>query len=398
MTRLRELRRGRGWSQSRLLHAVQQLAAAEGSALPEPASLRVMLSRWENGHTIPDDVYRRYLRIVLACTDADLGAPGDDTGSLAPGSLEPPEAMGSYLRQHLEAALEQEVKVDLVAGAGPLLSSATAHVSLSETLARTASGSGREALLRLACRYAEFAGWLHQDALRLDEARRWSERALAYARELGDDQRVAYVLMRQSNIAVDAGHKRRAAELAMAAQRAGPSTPRLKAVISRQLALGHAAQGDAAAATDAMAVARRSVAEPAAASLDPFEESLAYCTEAYIASEAGDCWLRLKQPDRAIVELERALAMWPDQAGRDRSLVLVRLARAYLAQGELEQASGWSMQASSAAHAMASNRSLAHLNRLTRELATQGKRSAAVREARDALAAGAPVQHSDEAR
>ncbi len=38
-----------------------------------PASLRTAVSRWENGHVIPDQHYRRLFRDIYGLTDAELG-------------------------------------------------------------------------------------------------------------------------------------------------------------------------------------------------------------------------------------------------------------------------------------------------------------------------------------
>lgn len=73
MTQLREARADRGWSQSRLIHALRSQAAAEGLNLPAGESMRILLSRWENGHAVPDATYRRLLGAVLLRRPAELG-------------------------------------------------------------------------------------------------------------------------------------------------------------------------------------------------------------------------------------------------------------------------------------------------------------------------------------
>ena len=58
-------------------------------------------------------------------------------------------------------------------------------------------------MLRFACQFMEFGGWIFQDAGDLVCAMRWTDRALDYALELGDQRVVAYTLMRKAMIATE---------------------------------------------------------------------------------------------------------------------------------------------------------------------------------------------------
>lgn len=49
---LRELRLSRGWTQTGMIYRLRSLAAGQGVNLPEPAVLKTMVSRWENGGTV----------------------------------------------------------------------------------------------------------------------------------------------------------------------------------------------------------------------------------------------------------------------------------------------------------------------------------------------------------
>jgi hypothetical protein len=68
-------------------------------------------------------------------------------------------------------------------------------------------------------RYAEFAGWLHQDAGNPQEAAYWSDRVMGWAQAAGNDLMVSYVLMRKSNQASSQGDASRTLGLARAAPR-----------------------------------------------------------------------------------------------------------------------------------------------------------------------------------
>jgi transcriptional regulator with XRE-family HTH domain len=72
-SRLRQARDDRGWSQARLIHAMQQQAVTLNIRLATSASLKTQISRWENGHCQPDDIYRQVFRALYGQTDAHLG-------------------------------------------------------------------------------------------------------------------------------------------------------------------------------------------------------------------------------------------------------------------------------------------------------------------------------------
>jgi hypothetical protein len=61
-----------------------------------------------------------------------------------------------------------------------------------------ALGTDRAEMLRFACQFTEFGGWVFQDAADLVCAMHWTDRALDYALELGDQRVIAYTLMRKA--------------------------------------------------------------------------------------------------------------------------------------------------------------------------------------------------------
>lgn len=85
--RIAELRRGQGWSQERLLAELEHHARRLDRAVPNRNSLRTKLSRWENGHNVPDEVARELLCAALGCSEVELGV-GESSAPV--GGLEPP--------------------------------------------------------------------------------------------------------------------------------------------------------------------------------------------------------------------------------------------------------------------------------------------------------------------
>lgn len=71
--RIKAARVARGWSQARLVSELSRMAARQGKHLPDPATVKSRVSRWENGHSKPDDFYRQLLREAFGMDDRELG-------------------------------------------------------------------------------------------------------------------------------------------------------------------------------------------------------------------------------------------------------------------------------------------------------------------------------------
>jgi hypothetical protein len=74
---LRHARRRRGWSQPRLAAEMHRVARACQRVLPGAESLKTMISRWENGHRVPDTYNREVLCVALGIPVSALGLPDD---------------------------------------------------------------------------------------------------------------------------------------------------------------------------------------------------------------------------------------------------------------------------------------------------------------------------------
>jgi transcriptional regulator with XRE-family HTH domain len=70
---LAKARKDRNWSQARLILQLRLSGRAAGITLPADSTLRVMLSRWENGQHRPSEMYIGLLCDALEVTGADLG-------------------------------------------------------------------------------------------------------------------------------------------------------------------------------------------------------------------------------------------------------------------------------------------------------------------------------------
>jgi len=294
-------------------------------------------------------------------------------------------AIDPQLPETLRALLVQYAKTDNMVGPRSLLPVVSAQVGLISKFTAVASGVVRRELVGVGAWYAEFAGWLSQDAGDLRSAAIWSDRALEWAHVDGAPLMVSYVLMRKSSQASSAGDTAGALGLAEAALREPGLTPRVRALALRQKARGHALEGDSMACERALEAARTDVASDEDHGDDDRALS-GYCTPAYVEMEAGDCWMALGAPTKAIATFEQGLAIWPPGYERDRGLHLARLAVAYATANEPEQACGYAEQAAVLARETGSTRTLQELGRLHARLSAWGDDLPAVRSLRDVLA------------
>ena len=114
-----------------------------------------------------------------------------------------------------------------------------------ERACEVARGADRGEMLRFACQFTEFGGWVFQDAGDLVCAMHWTDRALDYALELGDQRVIAYTLMRKAMIATESGNPAQGLGFANSALKYSDAlTPRLRVVILRQRSYSKAALGE----------------------------------------------------------------------------------------------------------------------------------------------------------
>jgi tetratricopeptide (TPR) repeat protein len=368
-TPLQAARNALGWKQSRVLTELMAQAKADDVTIAGPASLKTMLSRWENGQGQPDTTYQRLFCRIYDRSADELGFIRDDTrhrGRVAPVlATETVEYFGTVLDQHIRAdhLLGPQHLVDVVRVQAELLD---------RILPDAKSGRIRDDLYRLSCRYNEFTGWLYQDAGDPDSAMRFSDRAMDRAIALDDPTNTAYLLMRKTNIASDRCRPDRAVSLAGAADRLLTKvSPRLRALVFVQQARAHALRGDADQCARILDAAWREVTCPDADS-DPIA---VFCTPEYVAMEAAASWASLGQSGKAIPIFERALTTWPSAQRRDQGLCQARLSAAYADQGDTARATQTGRQAVAIIETATSARAIQELTRVRDLLIPQRRES-----------------------
>jgi transcriptional regulator with XRE-family HTH domain len=269
----------------------------------------------------------------------------------------------SALRGMHRGYVEADRLIGSLCVAGPI----QLQMPVIEKACEVSRGADRIEMLRFACQFAEFGGWIFQDAGDLTCAMQWTNRALDYALELGDERVIAYTLMRKAMIATEGGTPAQGLGIADAALRRKDSlTPRLRAVILRQRSYSNAVLGEViATARDA----DEAVTEAVAGENQDEEDRAPYCTPTYAAMEAGASWVLLGHPKTAIPILEKSRSEWADHTEvRDYALCVSRLALAYAAAGDAERACAAADEVVALAQGLGSRRVVSQLGLLYRGL------------------------------
>lgn len=364
-TPLQRARLELGWKQSRVIAELTSCARRQGIRVASQASLKTMLSRWENGSGQPDAVYRRLFCAIYQRDDEELGfTDAEPCGT--PTSPRVAPTLDAETVDYFRNVLDQHIRADNLMGPHHLVDVVRAQAALLDEILPGAKNDVRADLLRLACRYNEFAGWLYQDAGDPANAMLYSDKAMDYALAIGEPTDTTYLLMRKSNIASDLGSPDRALGLTTAALRtASKVSPRIRALVLGQQARAHALRGDTSECARSLDAAMREVTRPNADA----DDIAPYCTPAYISMQAAICWADLNAPSRAIPIFEKALAAWPVFMRRDQGLCLTRLASAHATRGDKINACRVGHQAISTVRSATSARALRELRNLRERLA-----------------------------
>lgn len=318
------------------------------------------LSRIENGHAPVNQLdtlitYARVLNIPRpllwfdlptgrAGTDPDAAPRHGDRSVLPPGLVAViTGSTDNDLAESMLTTLAGYCARDQVDGAHQVLDLVDHDLAgLRGRITTAGSGDGGRHLRTVASRYAEFRGWLHQDSGDLAAAEHWTRTALTDSTSLDEPALRAYVLMRLSNIAGDAGNLDAAADfIDEALTYAAILGPRQRAVqlrqranVTAQRAARSGQHSDVRDCVDALARAADAAAEPVTA-----PDTLAgYCSPEYVSVEAAQCWIELGQPEKAVTILEPRLAQWHGGGRRDLGMGLARLATAYTGAGAWAEA------------------------------------------------------------
>jgi tetratricopeptide (TPR) repeat protein len=157
--------------------------------------------------------------------------------------------------------------------------------------------------------------------------------------------------------------------LAQAAQREHDLPPLVRALSAVREAQGHAVLRNRRACVHKLDEAHELI-ERGASAHDPWWNNTGtHCTHNYVRAYEGECWLQLREPQRAIGCFEQALASWPGIYRAEEALQRARLAIAHAANNDPDQAAHEGRRTLEIHRAAPSSRALVELDRLDQRLA-----------------------------
>ncbi|NUR40604.1 MAG: helix-turn-helix transcriptional regulator [Streptomyces sp.] len=206
--------------------------------------------------------------------------------------------------------------------------------ALTSLATRTGSRTGRE-LLAVAARYAEYTGWLAQEAGDEGAALRWTTHAVELAAASGDDGLASYALVRRALITYYRGEATYTIALAEGA-RAGNLPPRIRGLATQRAAQGHALAGDHTACMRGLDQARVLLRE------EPGRAGAPVLGPTHLSDPVsmitGWCLVDLGRPRAAAEILDQECARVPAGALRTEARYGVRRALAHALAGEIDHA------------------------------------------------------------
>lgn len=230
---------------------------------------------------------------------------------------------------------DQFRRIGQASGPVSVLPALIAQTHSLEQLAVRAGSRTRRALLLIASRYAEYAGWMAQECGKDTTALWWTERAVQLA-DAGDDSDLAtYAYVRHSLISLYRGDISEASQLAERALRSDAPF-RVRGLAAQHLAQSAAVAGDYGTCMRSLDRARELLAQDAA---DPTQPVLGTSHIPDVVSMfTGWCLHDLGRPAEAAALLDRETARIPEHAFRTRGRYNVRRALAHAAAGDVDHA------------------------------------------------------------
>jgi transcriptional regulator with XRE-family HTH domain len=266
--------------------------------------------------------------------------PAGATVSLSPLTWAMPQAVGPWRDAGGEltsfrAMFDEMRRIGHGMAPAALLPVLIAQTHALRLLAKTSKLPARAEALFLASRFAEYTGWLAQEAGDDQGALWWTDRAVEFATACGDDELEAYAWERRGLVAMYRYDARETIAVAQRAQ-AAPCGARVRGLAALREAQGHALAGDYGQCQHALD--RGAVLLESADAGDARQPLLGTTTVANpVAMVAGWCLHDLGRSREAILLLKDELAAVPDHAHRTRGRIGVRYSLALLADGELDE-------------------------------------------------------------
>ncbi|HEX3922115.1 MAG TPA: hypothetical protein VHY31_07505 [Streptosporangiaceae bacterium] len=292
--------------------------------------------------------------------------------------------------EHLRQLRGTLVESDNLLGSDCVMPAVHSQIQMIHQLRSGRRGADRRELLVIQAEYAEFAGWLHQDARDFDGARFWLDRALEWSQMAADQNLATYVMARKSQLAGDMHESADAVDLADAAGNMAREGSRLQATAATYGAHGHALAGQAAACMRTIDSARETAER---LDDDPKSPWASWLDSSYIEVQRGRCLSALGEHAQAAEVFQQAIRELPESFRRDRGVYLARESLAHAQAREPEQAASVGMKAIAIAYDTQSGRVINELAQVGAGLASWAA-VPAVASFRDALTTVIPAERT----
>jgi len=340
---LRRARSARGWSQARLILAIETYAREHLIDIASSPSLKVYVSEWENGRRPVSREYAAILRAVLGMDDAELfGSDQDQDATDGYGELVSRIEASRLVDRNMVATLMQQTDLlramDRQLGAANVFDQMQAHLTtLQETLRFAVLPNARRGVARALAGAATLAAWQALDAGAAERAWRHYELARSAAYETGQTIYLAHAMGEQAYVLSDAGQNDLAVELVREAQNvAGTQVP------ARLVAWLRSAEAELCAIAGNDIACRRALDAAAAALPDGVEARdpeipSVFLNEGHLARWRGNALAKLGDAE-AVGDLYSALTTMDPTFMRAQAGLHCDLAQAHLMRGEQSEA------------------------------------------------------------
>lgn len=297
---------------------------------------------------------RRSVLTAGAASVVAFGMGGARPAVADTGSVEPFHVMFEQLRK-----LGQTTSPSLV------LPALIAQTHSLRALAQNAKPGQAAELLALTARYAEYAGWMTQEAGDDRAAMWWTDQSVELAEAGGDRRLGAYALVRRAVVDLYRHDARRTIEVAQLA-RQNAITDHIRGWAALHEAQGHALAGDHDASMRTLDLAREhlNAAQPESG---PSLGSTNLSDP--VSMVAGWCLHDLGRARAAGEVLDREVEALPEQALRSRARYGIRRALSHATAGEIEHACALTADALPIVDAVSSATVLNDLRKLSQLLA-----------------------------
>ncbi|MEU6735173.1 helix-turn-helix domain-containing protein [Streptomyces physcomitrii] len=271
-------------------------------------------------------------QLVAVGAASVLGVPG----LARPASGRPASARHAEdgsLASASRALFDQYRQLGQVAPAQAVLPGLSAQTTALSELARASAATTARDLYALSSRFAEFTGWMAQEAGDIPSALRWTDTAVQLAQAAGDRDLRHYAQVRRGLVAYYAGQAADTIGLARSAE-SGALSPRVKGLAAQREAQGHALAGDHTACFRALERAGRHLAADAGTTGEPVIGTTNLPDPA--AMVTAWCLLDLGRPGESARIFDRECARIPPQATRTQARYGTRRALAHAQAGEID--------------------------------------------------------------